>query len=111
MTVTEHILGGYRKGAKSNSPYTSFTNNKNVIGNYGENAIELDISALRKDIQSGKVKDVAIFSPKQIQKLIERDLVSSDFWKKSAINWTKRDNEYLIKGEVPSQYIYVTPKE
>ena len=33
VTVTEHILGGYRKGAKSNSPYTSFTNNKNVIGN------------------------------------------------------------------------------
>lgn len=28
VTVTEHILGGYRKGAKSNSPYTSFTNNK-----------------------------------------------------------------------------------
>ncbi|APT47379.1 ribonuclease YeeF family protein [Bacillus safensis] len=111
VTVTEHILGGYRKGAKSNSPYTSFTNNKNVIGNYGENAIELNISALRKDIQSGKLKDVVILSPKQIQKLIERDVVSSDFWKKRAINWTKRDNEYLIKGEVPSQYIKVSPKE
>ncbi|MEM5599091.1 hypothetical protein AAHB53_27415 [Niallia circulans] len=111
VTVTEHILGGYRKGAKSNSPYTSFTNNKNVIGNYGENAIELDISALRKDIQSGKVKDVVILSPRQIQKLIERDVISSDFWKNRAINWTKRDNEYLIKGEVPSQYIKVSPKE
>ncbi|WP_412676818.1 ribonuclease YeeF family protein [Bacillus pumilus] len=111
VTVTEHILGGYRKGAKSNSPYTSFTNNKNVIGDYGENAIELNISALRKDIQSGKLKDVVILSPKQIQKLIERDVISSDFWKKRAINWTKRDNEYLIKGEVPSQYIKVSPKE
>lgn len=111
VTVTEHILGGYRKGAKSNSPYTRFTNNKNVIGNYGENAIELDISALRKDIQSGKVKDVVILSPKQIQKLIKRDVVSSDSWKNRAINWTKRDNEYLIKGEVPSQYIKISPKE
>ncbi|MCR6473026.1 MULTISPECIES: ribonuclease YeeF family protein [Bacillus] len=111
VTVTEHILGGYRKGAKSNSPYTSFTNNKNVIGNYGENAIELNISALRKDIQSGKLKGVVILSPKQIQKLIERDVTCSDFWKKRAINWTKRDNEYLIKGEVPSQYIKVSPKE
>ncbi|MDQ0214638.1 hypothetical protein J2S13_001035 [Oikeobacillus pervagus] len=111
VTVIEHILGGYRKGAKSNSPYTSFTNNKNVIGNYGENSIELDISALRKDIQSGKVKDVVILSPKQIQKLIERDVISSDFWKNRAINWTKRDNEYLIKGEVPSQYIKVSSKE
>ncbi|MGX9291583.1 ribonuclease YeeF family protein [Bacillus sp. A015] len=111
VTVTEHILGGYRKGAKSNSPYTSFTNNKNVIGNYGENAIELNISALRKDIQSGNIKNVVILSPKQIQKLIERDVISSDFWKKRAINWTKRDNEYLIKGQIPSQYIKVSPKE
>ncbi len=111
VTVTEHILGGYRRGAKSNSPYTSFTNNNSVIGNYGENAIELDISALRKDIQSGKVKDVVILSPKQIQKLIEKDVVSSDFWKTRALNWTKRDNEYLIKGEVPSQFIKVLPKE
>ncbi|MCM3393126.1 ribonuclease YeeF family protein [Cytobacillus oceanisediminis] len=111
VTVTEHILGGYRKGAKSHSPYTSFTNNKSMIGNYGEYAIKLDISVLRKDIQSGKVKDVVILSPKQIQKLIERDTISSDFWKNRAINWTKRDNEYLIKGVVPSQYIKVSPKE
>jgi hypothetical protein len=40
-----------------------------VIGNYRENAIELDISALRKDIQSGKVKDVVILSPKQNSKV------------------------------------------
>ena len=111
VTVTEHILGGYRKGAKSNSPYTSFTNNNNVIGNYGENTIELDISALRKDIQSGKVKDVVILSPKQIQKLIELDIISCGFWKNRAINWTERDNEYLIKGVVPSQYIKVSSKE
>ncbi|MDQ0233402.1 hypothetical protein J2S19_004749 [Metabacillus malikii] len=82
-----------------------------MIGNYGENSIELDISALRKDIQSGKVKDVVILSPKQIQKIIERDVISSDFWKNRAINWTKRDNVYLIKGEVPSQYIKVSSKE
>ncbi|TCS96764.1 hypothetical protein [Hazenella coriacea] len=85
VTVTEHILGGYRKGAKSNSPFTSFTNNKNVIGNYGDNAIELDISTLRKAIQSGEVKDVVILSPKQVQKLIERDVISSDFWKKEPL--------------------------
>lgn len=82
-----------------------------MIGNYGENAIELDISALGRDIQSGKVQDVVILSPKKIQKLIERDRVSSDYWKNRAINWTKRDNEYLIKGEVASQYIKVSTKE
>ena len=34
VTVKEHILGGFRKGAKSNSPYTSFTVNKNIIEGY-----------------------------------------------------------------------------
>ncbi|MCY9309406.1 pre-toxin TG domain-containing protein [Bacillus inaquosorum] len=36
VTVTEHILGGYRKGGKSNSPYTSFTINKKIAKGYGE---------------------------------------------------------------------------
>ncbi|WP_121639459.1 ribonuclease YeeF family protein [Virgibacillus sp. Bac330] len=111
VTVTEHILGGYRRGAKSNSPYTSFTNNKNVVGNYGGSTVELDISALRKNIRSGNVKDVVILSPKQIEKLIERDNYTSDFWKRRAVNWTKRDKEYLIKGEIPGQFIKVSSKE
>ncbi|KZM52271.1 hypothetical protein P9246_19035 [Aeribacillus pallidus] len=61
VTVIEHILGGYRRGAKSNSPYISFTGNKGIIGNYGDYLIELDISSLRKAIRSGEVKNVAIF--------------------------------------------------
>ncbi|MFD2924795.1 ribonuclease YeeF family protein [Halobacillus naozhouensis] len=110
VTVTEHILGGYRRGAKSNSPYTSFTINKGTVENYGDNLIELDISLLRKAIKSGEVKDIAILSPKQINKIIERDN-SSQFWKKRALAWTNRDNEYLVKGEVPSKFIKISPKE
>ncbi|WP_414085585.1 hypothetical protein [Geobacillus thermodenitrificans] len=111
VTVIEHILGGYRRKAKSNSPYISFTGNKLVVGNYGDYLIELDISSLRKAIRSGEVKNVAILSPKQIRKLIERDRSFSDFWKKRALNWTERDNEYLIRGEVPSKFIKIYPRE
>ncbi|WP_239549333.1 hypothetical protein, partial [Scopulibacillus daqui] len=111
VTVTEHILGGYRKGAKSNSPYISFTNNKFVVKSYGDNSIELNIAALRKAIRSGDVKDIVVLSPKQVQKLIERDRMTSDFWKKRAYNWTKRDREYLIKGEIPSRFIKILPKK
>ncbi|MBI6871350.1 hypothetical protein [Clostridium aciditolerans] len=107
VTVTEHILGGYRKGAKGNSPYTSFTFNKGIVEGYGNNLIELDISGLRKAIQSGEVTDVAILSPKQIERLIKNDKLQSDFWKKRALNWTKRDSEYLIRGEVPSEFIKI----
>ncbi|MDM5200696.1 pre-toxin TG domain-containing protein [Fictibacillus enclensis] len=110
VTVTEHILGGFRKGAKSNSPYTSFTVNRKVVEGYGDNTIELNLPELRKAIQSGEVKDVAILSQKKIKKLIERDN-TSDFWKSKALSWTARDNEYLVRGEVPSKFIKITSKE
>ena len=107
VTVTEHILGGYRKGAKGNSPYTSFTFNRDIIAGYGDNVIEIDISGLRKAIQSGEINDVAILSPKQIERLIKNDKIQSDFWKKRALSWTKRDSEYLIRGEIPSRFIKI----
>ena len=107
VTVTEHILGGYRRGAKGNSPYTSFTSNRNIVLGYGNNLITVDISKLRKAIRSGDVTGVAILSPKQIQKLIKNDTMQSNFWKKRALNWTKRDCEYLIRGIIPSEFIKI----
>lgn len=79
VTVTEHILGGYRKGAKGNSPYTSFTFNDDIIQGYGNSHIEVDISGLRKAIQSEEVTDVAILSPKQIKKLIINNSMQSEY--------------------------------
>ncbi|MCY9148782.1 ribonuclease YeeF family protein [Bacillus haynesii] len=111
VTVTEHVLGGYRKGGKSNSPYTSFTINQKVAKGYGENTIELDISGLRKAIRSGEVKDIVILSPKQIERLIKNDTRQSEHWKNKALKWTQRDTEYFVKGEVPKQFIKLHPKE
>lgn len=87
VTVTEHILGGYRKGGKSNSPYTSFTINKKIAKGYGEYILfELNIPALRKAIRFGELKGVAILNPKQIERLIKNDTRQTDNWKKKAIN-------------------------
>ncbi|RUS07852.1 ribonuclease YeeF family protein [Bacillus velezensis] len=110
VTVTEHILGGFRGAAKSNSPYTSFTINKNIITSYGDRSIELNLPALRKAIRSGEVKGVAILSPKQVERLIKNDK-HSDYWKKRALSWTKRDTEYLVRGEIPSEYFKLQSKE
>lgn len=107
VTVTEHILGGYRKGGKNNSPYTSFSINNNATVKYGDNTIELDINRLRTAIRNGDVKDVAILNPKQIERLIEQDRLSTPYWKKLALKWTKRDNEYLIRGEIPKDYFKI----
>ncbi|WP_374191397.1 pre-toxin TG domain-containing protein [Bacillus cereus group sp. N11] len=107
VTVTEHILGGYRKGAKNNSPYTSFSPNNGATVKYEDNSIELDFNALRTAIRNGDVKDVAILKPKQIERLIEQDRLTAPHWKKLALKWTKRDNEYLIKGEIPKDYFRI----
>ncbi|PEW16955.1 pre-toxin TG domain-containing protein [Bacillus cereus] len=107
VTVTEHILGGYRKGAKNNSPYTSFSPNSGATVKYGDKSIELDFNGLRTAIRNGDVKDVAILKPKQIERLIEQDRLTTPHWKKLALKWTKRDNEYLIKGEIPKDYFKI----
>lgn len=107
VTVTEHILGGYRKGGKNNSPFTSFSPNSNATVKYGDNSIELDFNGLRTAIRNGDVKDVAILNPKQIERLIEQDKITTPYWKNRALKWTKRDNEYLIKGEIPKDYFKI----
>ncbi|WP_439391991.1 ribonuclease YeeF family protein [Bacillus velezensis] len=111
VTVTEHILGGYRRGGKSNSPYTSFTVNKKIAKGYGDHTIELDISSLRKAIRSGKLKGVAILNPKQIERLIKNDTRQTDNWKNKALKWTNRDTEYFVKGEIPKEYFKMFSKE
>ncbi|UHC67105.1 hypothetical protein K3G25_09245 [Bacillus sp. FCW2] len=111
VTVTEHILGGYRRGGKSNSPYTSFTVNKKIAKGYGDHTIELDISSLRKAIRSGKLKEVAILNPKQIERLIKNDTRQTDNWKNKALKWTNRDTEYFVKGEIPKEYFKMFSKE
>lgn len=67
----------------------------------------MDISGLRKAIQSGEVTDVAILSPKQIKKLIINDSIQTEYWKKRALSWTQRDSEYLIRGIIPKEYITI----
>lgn len=64
-SIIEHIYGV--DPAKSNSPYTSFMTEQNGIAKaYGSQEIELNISRLRADIKSGNLKDVKIFTPKEI---------------------------------------------
>jgi hypothetical protein len=107
VTETEHILGGFRKGGKNNSPFTSFSPNNTVTVKYGDKTIELDFNGLRTAIRNGDVTDVAILNPKQIQRLIQQDTLTTPYWKRLALKWTERDNEYLIKGEIPKEYFKI----
>jgi hypothetical protein len=71
-SIIEHIYGV--DPAKSNSPHTSFMTEKNGIAKaYGSQEIELNIARLRADIKSGKLKDVKIFTPKEILQSIKAE--------------------------------------
>ena len=105
----QHVLGGYRSKAKENSPFTSFSFRQDIVSGYsdGGSIIEIDISGLRKAIQSGEVTDVAILNPKQIERLINNSTVEGAYFKNKALEWAKRDEEYLIKGEIPKEFIKI----
>ncbi len=107
VSVGEHILGGYRRGAKSNSPFTSFTPDGKVAGGYGGQTVTIDLNALQRAISSGEVKGVQILDQAAVQQAIRNDPLLSDHWKNLASRWAARDQEVLIQGVVPKRFIKV----
>ena len=105
VTVGEHVLGGYRRGAKGNSPFTSLTPNASTAADYGSEVAGVNISALRQAIRSGEVTGVAVLNQRQIQRLIRNNSNLSDYWKNLASKWAARDGEFLIRGTVPERFI------
>ncbi len=108
VSVGEHVLGGFRGRAKSNSPFISLTPNGQVAAGYGKNVIKVDLKGLRAAIRSGEVKGVRIYTPSQVRRAIQRDPNLTPHWKKMATSFAIRDNEYLIQGVVPSRFLTVT---
>ena len=98
VTVAEHILGGYRKGAKGNSPYTSFTYANGIVTNYGNTVIKVDIKGLIDDVAKGKLKDVEVLTPIKVKEAIKSDTQLNYYWRNLALKWATRDNEWANKG-------------
>ena len=120
-TVEQHIRGA--EPAKSDSPYTSFSADSNTPKSYGNKKITVDSQRLKKDIDSGKLKDVEMVDQESIggklQKKIDEAQAKYDSnpSKKNAkllerrkmdLKNTQRDKEILIKGKVPKKYIKIT---
>ncbi len=117
-SATAHVKGS----SASDSPYTSFSKAEGAGKNYGSKKIELDADRLKKDIKSGKVKDVEIVEHEELlllhdEKIKEKQL---KFDKNPSPNnkekldaaitdksHSVRDNEILIKGTVPKDYIKI----
>ena len=122
ITIKQHIRGA--DPAKSNSQYTSTTsvdgNTTSSVKNYGENTIEINTKRLQQDIDAGKVKDVEVIPPKRVQAELQNNVDQAQVRydvntspknaqklerAKQDLEHAIRDNECLIKGCVPSEYI------
>ncbi|WP_405919520.1 hypothetical protein [Streptomyces longwoodensis] len=136
-SVVDHVVG--RDPAKSDSPFTSLSSEGANAKAFGSNRIRVDLERLERDIAAGQVKDVEVYSPERVQRIIQEDAeriagrpidldvplgtrkpeaeayakaqgLSNTKAKRVAQRMidmmnTRRDDEWLIKGVVPHEYI------
>lgn len=69
-TIVDHIVG--RDPTKSDSPYTSLSEDGAGAKDYGGKKILIDLPKLVDDIAKGKVKGVEVYSPKEVEAAIQR---------------------------------------
>ncbi|MGL5930905.1 MAG: hypothetical protein ACRCY8_18385 [Dermatophilaceae bacterium] len=68
-TIVEHVIGRGEK--KSDSPYTSFSIDNIGAKIFGRETMRLNVDQLRRDIASGSLADVRIYSPAEVQAEIQ----------------------------------------
>ncbi len=104
MTIEEHALDSRHQGAKNNSPCTSIGTN-GVIQKYGNGSgIAVDMVKLRRAIDAGEVAGVEIIEHSQlIEQILRSDKKMGE--KMMALNFARKDNEFLIKGVVPNRFL------
>ncbi|MEU7135196.1 hypothetical protein [Streptomyces sp. NPDC046261] len=69
-TIVDHIVG--REPKKSESPYTSTSEDGANAKDYGGQKIQIDLPRLVDDIAKGKVKGVEVYSPKEVEAAIQQ---------------------------------------
>lgn len=122
-TIQDHIRGSEPR--KSDSPYTSLKDGSPATGKqYGGQEIKVDVERLKKDVASGKVKDVEVIDHDQLVKKHDEYIEKAQreySENPSAKNQERldrakmdkensvRDREVLIKGIVPPEYVTVSP--
>ncbi|MEU4212217.1 hypothetical protein AB0F13_19815 [Streptomyces sp. NPDC026206] len=69
-TIPDHIVG--RDPHKSDSPYTSLSKDGANAKDYGGMKIQIDLPRLVDDIAKGKLKNVEVYSPKEVEAAIQK---------------------------------------
>lgn len=82
-----------------------------MVAKYGGNYIELDLAALESEMIAGKSPVVAIHKLDAILKSIEEQPTFPANTKKYLTNCAKRDNEIMVEGVIPKQFLKVLHNE
>lgn len=106
VTIAEHVLGDAETGAKSHSPYISFSPRDGGVVFYGKTKVKLDLAGLREAISSGEVKGVQIFEHEEVLRAIEQSSLEASR-KQVALALARAEREILIKGIVPERFLDV----
>ncbi|WP_254402409.1 hypothetical protein [Streptomyces sp. AC555_RSS877] len=77
ITPLEHVLGGANPKAKESSQFTSFAPRDGTGKVYGAQEVSIDYRRLQADIDAGKVSNVEILRPEQIQQSISEDITKT----------------------------------
>jgi len=118
-SIVDHVRGSEPK--KSQSPYTSMKG-KDTGKKYGDHEISVDRDQLEADIAAGKVEGVEIIDHDQVLAAHDQKIADAqarydqnptpknqerlDYAKMNKQN-SMRDQEVLIKGTVPAEYVTV----
>ncbi|WP_369195634.1 hypothetical protein [Streptomyces djakartensis] len=74
ITPLEHVLGGANPKAKEASQFTSFAPKDGTGKIYGAQEVSVDYRRLQDDIAAGKVRDVEVLRPEQVQQSISDEI-------------------------------------
>lgn len=101
--IVIHIDARAQGKAKENSPFTSFFQFPRS-SKYGDSSISIDLEGLRAAIKAGDVKDVRVIElPEVIEAIRSSDLSATK--KKMALDFVLSDDEVLILGTIPKEFI------
>ncbi len=107
VTVEEHLAARWCRGAKANSPYTSFGHKDGVLKTFGQgDGLTLDLEGLRAAIASGEVRNVKVFEHHDVLKAIEGSRFHSII-KNKLLTWAKAHHEVVVEGIIPGKFLQI----
>ena len=118
-SIQSHVRGGNSK----DSPFISFTDpsHSNGVKSYGREKISVNLKKIGDDIKAGKLPNTQIISHNELKSSLQKSVNEAKIRYESNptpknrarlersvndLNNVKRDGECLIKGCIPSEYIF-----